>query len=741
MTETASAILAALEDTIVEDIGRSDETISHEEKTSLIRSLEEQVKPLRRSRGIIKRKITLLLKPFLEESHKESSSSLLDTVLEEVNLRLSEVRQYDNDIEAQICGSALMKHDTTFLNEEIAKSSHYHLQIQKIVHETRPADNVSTLKSSASSQEGDSVSRKELHSILKNFKPQQEIKIPALKCQNFSGAEDKHAFRSFLLSFENVYGCRKDISDAAKLQYLKSHLQNYALKDIQHLTNVNENYAVAIKILKEVYLDVPFLVDTILHKIDSSPVLDNKNLEETRFFVSEVRAHLHELKEFDLDFLKEGTAGNKLISHLVVDKLPPIFLRELKLKTQIEYPSINLILSDYMNILKSLERTGNRTAGGSKEKHKSASSQQKSSYKERRTSSFNTAASMKSHKETKTSNTKESTSPSTSSGGGFSSASSTAAECKLCNGKHSMTGCDVYTTASSRRERCIELGMCANCSSKKHVSAKCPAKRFGLSRPCGICKSGAHITALCSSKAKSKVKNDHQVPNPSSSQSSSEPQEFVEDENVSSNHLCINTGNTSSAQILPTISLKIKRGEKIVTARAILDLGSQITFFNGCILNKLGLEINSLPVHESKIKTFLGEQVRSFHTVDLEMNICCSNFVKKSIFIDPELDVGFEVKGLMGAINNVSYSGYHVADRFYVGRHGSSVSSVDGLLGIDVISHMKHFKIVDCLKGKAIETCHGFVPFGPAKSFLTPSQRLAIYGREQNFETPPQERF
>ncbi|KAL7633160.1 UNVERIFIED_CONTAM: hypothetical protein RMT77_016530 [Armadillidium vulgare] len=128
-----SSILDSLEETILSDLGIAEVTNTSEEMKSLLQSIEERVRPLRCSRGIVKRKITLLLKPFTKEPH-DDNPSLLETILEEVNLRLEEVRQYDHEIEAKICESELMKSDQTLLNEEVVNSTNYHLQLQRIIH-------------------------------------------------------------------------------------------------------------------------------------------------------------------------------------------------------------------------------------------------------------------------------------------------------------------------------------------------------------------------------------------------------------------------------------------------------------------------------------------------------------------------------------------------------------------------------------------------------------------------------
>src|ERR1700755_3639104 len=84
-------------------------------------------------------------------------------------------------------------------------------------------------------------------------------------------------------------------------------------------------------------------------------------------------AYLHELKEFELDFLEFGTPGNKLVSHLVIDKLPSSFLRELKIDTREEYPSVNILFERYHHVLKTLEKFQKRNVS-----HSSASASSKS---------------------------------------------------------------------------------------------------------------------------------------------------------------------------------------------------------------------------------------------------------------------------------------------------------------------------------------------------------------------------
>lgn len=726
---SASTLLEDLEGTILSDFGADNDILAPEEKVKILDAVKKVIAPLKLSRGVVRRKVTLLLKPIVNPPPEGTEPAIVSSLLEEVTLRLEEIRQLDGDIEAKICSSQLIKYDKTILNEEIIAASEYHLQVQKIVNKVRPVTQIEPRRSSSSTNSNeDAVSRAELTHILKNISPKQEIKIPALKCSSFKGESDRFQFRSFILSFENTFGCRTDISSAAKLQYLKAHLGGFALRDIEHLSNVDENYPIALKILKDLYLDKQFIIDSLFHKIDSAPVLSGRNLDEVRAFISEVRAYIHELKEFGLDFLEEDTPGCKLVSHLVVDKLPSSFLRELKIDTKEEYPSINIIFDRYHHILKSLEKFQMRNISCSSTSFSRKNEKRNSSpRKEKKLSSFNASTKRSEKREEPSKPSTDMNRPSNTSGNRTSGTATSSVDCKICSGNHYMSSCTTYASPLERRERCIELGMCGNCSSLKHNSSKCPAKRFGLTRPCGLCRSRAHITALCSAGAKSKPSNNRQgitsdLPSSSNAVSLNET-----NDSSASQHLCINNSVTESNCLLPTIALKVKKGNKIVLARLLLDFGSQRSYFSSSVIRRLGIELESLPLYRNHIKTFLGEQERNMRSVDLELLLCCDQYAKMPVFIDPTLDISFDVKGLKAAVLNIRRNNIEIADEFYGRKLGDSVNNIDGLLGIDALHHFKHFHVIDCLGGSAFETCRGVIPYGPVKAFLTPSQISSIF--------------
>src|SRR5678816_4963912 len=106
----------------------------------------------------------------------------------------------------------------------------------------------------------------------------------------------------------------------------------------------------------------------------------------------------------------------------------------------------------------------------------------------------------------------------------------------------------------------------------------CQEVPYGLSHPCGKCGQKSHITALCFPNSRNVSGGFSEDSRPSTSVAN----EANGQASGSSNHICINTGTASSVgqNILPTLSLNIKKGNKIVPVRVLLDFGSQSTYFH-----------------------------------------------------------------------------------------------------------------------------------------------------------------
>ena len=192
-----------------------------------------------------------------------------------------------------------------------------------------------------------------------------EGKLPPLQC----GTEkDKFAFSNFLIQFENVIGHKKSLADSAKLSYLINYLKGYALKLVNHLAVCDENYSIALKLLKDEFLDVDYVVGETYRNLLQArlPFKDDPEFRNVKEYINEVRSYLFELKHYGVDLLEEKTAGNSFVSHIIFNKLPFIFKKELSSRVQKAYPTLQDIFDNYIDIVKPVKKEASKKSEKSK---------------------------------------------------------------------------------------------------------------------------------------------------------------------------------------------------------------------------------------------------------------------------------------------------------------------------------------------------------------------------------------
>ena len=232
-----------------------------------------------------------------------------------------------------------------------------------------------------------------------------------------------------------------------------------AFRVISHLSVSDDNYDVALKLLKEEFLDEEYIVDeTFKLLLSKSPKFDN-TFTDVRCYINDCRSMIHELKLYGVDLLENGSAGCKLMSHIIFSKLPPSVRRELVHKVDSNYPSITQLFEQYNDILKTLIRTSsakkdfsekkdNTNANGSKAKTENRSFKRQEKKTEKASKSHNDKpASTLENFSTSSSPEKEETAK--------------PRYCKFCESQgHSMFGCTTYETHESRVKRCDGLKIC-----------------------------------------------------------------------------------------------------------------------------------------------------------------------------------------------------------------------------------------------------------------------------------------
>ena len=633
--------------------------LSKEVLEKLKSEFKVKVSPLVLKRRGLKVRVTNFTKKLNDDRDLESISS----ISRGINDCFEKIKALDREIEDIFLNSELLDHDFSNFEKEMESQADYSFEIQKTIFKCE--EFLSEI----------SKPNKDLNFTISKSEP----KPPQLKCMTFGGNDDEN-FRLFLAQFENVIGYRKDFTDASKLQYLKSFLRSFALCEVEHFPITDDNYTRALGALKDRFLNIPLIIDTIFHKIDSRSRICEGNWNAVRNFLSEVRGYLFELKEFKFDFFEELTSGCVLMSHLIVDKLPSDFLRELEILTKAPFPSINLILDNYLDILRSMERrvktgSGSKLCTDSKPKADDATSINVSSVN---------------HFEPNQETTRD---------------ANRAKKCKLCGLNHTITFCDRFKDFNSRVGRCEALSLCSLCSSAKHNKSNC---NVGLSYPCAICNKSRHISALCPNFNFDNFKNR---------------KDFKVKPSAIRNNLCINTSKISRNYLLPTISLELGFGAKRRVTRCLLDLGSQRSYIHKNVILRLGGKPEFMREYTCDLKTFVGSQRRSVKETEMQVYLNQGEGQEIEMLVT-DLDLDFKVHGLRDAIKNLAQEESRFADsNFNTALHSDNVSGVECLLGTDALQFFKQFSFSKRLRGTVINTSFGIIPFGDIGNFLTHDQR------------------
>jgi len=535
-----------------------------------------------RKRGISKRKITMVFKRAESDKTDANISNSRKLILQ----ILEDVKSLDNEINQLLSTEFTGDTVSDELDGELESQSNYILDVH---------NRLSALSADQSPSE-------EVESPRTGFAG-CKLRLPDLKCDEFSGEGATNLqFHSFLSQFKNVVGNRSNLDKSTKLTYLKTFVKGYAAKIIQHLQICEENYEIALNLLKTEFLDEEALIDDLLAKLlKLTPKVDNTFLE-MKIYLNDVRCILSDLNLYKKDFMSDN-AGNLLLSHIVFSRLPVLFRQELVRKLGCKYPTLQQILDNYVEIVRLLNMR----------KPFSPPEQNKTNDKidfQKRTVSRSITVDEKSAQ--------------------FDDAGQKPRFCKLCSATgHSMLHCRRYDSFSTRKNRCVALKMCIRCSSTRHNEQECNAN---LTYPCLFCKSRAHISALCSKYA---------------------PQ-------VVHNH-CFNSSHDSNNNfLLPTVKVKLAVGNRVTTVRCLLDTGSQRSYFSSNVLRRLN--INNETKTDLNVTTFLDNGSRSFSEIAATISVPSERDYVIPVLINENFDLKYCVDGMKTAHDNISRK-YKLCDR------------------------------------------------------------------------------
>ena len=287
------------------------------------------------------------------------------------------------------------------------------------------------------------------------------VKLPTQELPTFSG--DYPSWTPFLDSFQAMVGSKSNISEPAKLGFLKSALRGEPKTMIMRLENNNSgNYDRAMNILTERYQNTRAIVRSHLDNIINSPIVKSDNSNYLRKHIQCIEDNLDGLRQAGVN----TNGWGPILAYHMYQKLDNDTRRDFEIQfpgTHVQkVPELLKFLKERAAALETYSATGKKPAID-QQKPKSTSGGVYAGQQE-------------------------------SAGSGYfgNTQSYRNSKCSKCDGDHHIYRCDDFLalTMELRDKWVKDNEICRNCLKKGHLSAKCASKYV-----CKICKK-RHNTLL-----------------------------------------------------------------------------------------------------------------------------------------------------------------------------------------------------------------------------------------------------
>ena len=393
-----------------------------------------------------------------------------------------------------------------------------------------------------------------------------KVKLPELKLPIFEGEQSK--WPEFWAIFESSIHDRldQDMTPVQKFVYLKGQLKGEALNAVSGLLVTNDNYQIAVDILKDRYGNTEALKRQLLKKL--------RELAPCGMKPRELRSTMDEQNKLlrQLESLGENLQHVERIP-LILEKYPLNFLKEVnRLKdpgVTLEAVGVETLMNYLQQAVKDHENLADLARTPTfKDKDKSQDGKRKKQYKSSGEEIVSSVDAMATEVKDKRSGGKK---------GGLKASSDGARKwqlsCAFCEKQHYSDSCQTVKTPEERQQLLIKKRLCYNCLRPGHMKSKCRA----MIKSCWHCK-GSHNTAMCKDKKQA-------TQNLSTS--------------VGAEEIEVVTSNTANIQEKDAACLMIKEVRlsnpldptMVVKTHMLFDNGSQRSFITENLQKKLNLKV------------------------------------------------------------------------------------------------------------------------------------------------------
>ena len=400
--------------------------------------------------------------------------------------------------------------------------------------------------------------------------PNTTINLPKLEIPTFN--EDKLKWSEFWDTFETTIDKNDFLSEIEKLKYLNSKLTGEAKHAVSGIILSNDNYQVAVTLMKERFGDVQTVINAhYTELINLTPATNNPR--SLRSLFDQVERNLRSLQA-----LKQDIDQDVFVS-IITSKIPKDVLIQLEIqkgaKTKWTVTKLRELFNDY---IAARERADQQSYSGVGE----------TKYSLPRQPLGTTEALISGSRVSPRSNNRRWNLP----------------PCRYCNGSHWSDECLKYVTAESRKQRF--RGCCFLCLKPEHRTREC-----GVSKTCFYCRElNSHHRSLCPERFGMQQRESIQM--------AEELQEYGAVGGTEAENVLVSSGEMVLMQTAKTHIRNPINGSR-ENVRLLLDSGSQRTYITEALARRLNLKMGE--VNEITLVTFGSEKPKTIRTPTTVLDI------------------------------------------------------------------------------------------------------------------------
>ncbi|XP_063929879.1 uncharacterized protein LOC135142140 [Zophobas morio] len=372
------------------------------------------------------------------------------------------------------------------------------------------------------------------------------VKLPKIDLPKFSG--DVTEWGSFFDTFSSLIGNNESLTESQKFHYLKSSLGDEPRKTLESLKTTNNNYAIAVDLLKQRFENKRFIVNNHLKNIFDLPHVNKNDSKSLRGFLDQAQINLNTLKALGRPVDQWGD----VIVYILTSKLD--HFSSAAWEESIEFNTI----PGQAELLSFLEKRCRNLESINLHKFRNEG-------KPIITPRPNVNASLKRHV-FQSSNINK-----------VHANSNQSIPCFICSQMHNIFNCTDFLslTPNDRLEQIRKMNRCVNCLRTNHFAKSC----YTLTR-CKQCHKKHHTLLHAETNN-----------NPTKNEIKDKPDE--DSDNAEDTSKC-NLAITSSV-LLSTALIHVKGPSgKVKECRVLLDIGSQSHFITEDLCKALELNINNI---------------------------------------------------------------------------------------------------------------------------------------------------